>query len=139
MSWHAPSAPRVEGSATKSRVVASCASKPASTASRIFCCVSVVMRRLQSRIQEVGSAHPTPISAAGVMRKMRIPQCIFEQAAFRIAAERCRALDTVEKPRARLGRAQHGAHRNPLGIDRQCIVLLVVANALCANFCGSLD
>src|SRR5215475_6747002 len=35
MSWHGPSAPRVEGIATKSRVVASCASKPASTASRI--------------------------------------------------------------------------------------------------------
>src|ERR1700733_12360219 len=41
MSWHGPSAPRVEGIATKSRVVASCASKPASTASRIFCLVSL--------------------------------------------------------------------------------------------------
>src|SRR6478609_6292968 len=37
MSWHGPSAPRVEGIATKSLVVASCASKLASTASRIFC------------------------------------------------------------------------------------------------------
>src|SRR5882757_6948405 len=37
MSWHGPSAPRVEGIATKSLVVASCASKPASTASRILC------------------------------------------------------------------------------------------------------
>src|SRR5690242_12562500 len=35
MSWHGPSAPRVEGIATKSRVVLSWASKPASTASRI--------------------------------------------------------------------------------------------------------
>ena len=43
MSWHGPSAPRVEGIATKSRVVASCASKPASTASRIFCLVSAVI------------------------------------------------------------------------------------------------
>src|SRR2546429_9084631 len=41
MSWHGPSAPRVEGMATKSAVVASCASKPASTASRILCVVSV--------------------------------------------------------------------------------------------------
>src|SRR5258708_7517794 len=39
MSWHGPSAPRVEEIATKSRVVASCASKLASTASRIFCLV----------------------------------------------------------------------------------------------------
>src|SRR5277367_2513717 len=41
MSWHGPSAPRVEGIATKSRVVAICASKLASTASRIFCLVSL--------------------------------------------------------------------------------------------------
>src|SRR5260370_15869600 len=41
MSWHGPSAPRVDGIATKSRVVPSCASKPASTASRILCSVSV--------------------------------------------------------------------------------------------------
>src|SRR3981081_2051588 len=41
MSWHGPSAPRVEGIATKSRVVASCASKLASTASRIFRLVSM--------------------------------------------------------------------------------------------------
>src|SRR6267154_3593347 len=40
MSWHGPSAPRVEGIATKSRVVANCASKLASTASRIFRLVS---------------------------------------------------------------------------------------------------
>src|SRR6476619_6390400 len=40
MSCHGPSAPRVEGIATKSRVVASCASKPASTASRIRCWIS---------------------------------------------------------------------------------------------------
>ena len=39
MSWHGPSAPRVDGIATKSFVVASCASKPASTASRILCVV----------------------------------------------------------------------------------------------------
>src|SRR3954463_10713227 len=138
MSWHGPSAPRVEGIATKSRVVASCASKPASTASRIFCCVSVVMRRLQSRIQEVGSAHPTPISAAGVMRKMRTPQCIFEQAAFRISAQRRRPLDAIEQPRTGLRRTEHSAHRNALGINRQCIVLFVVANTLGANFGGSL-
>src|SRR5258705_890000 len=43
MSWHGPSAPRVEGIATKSRVVASCASKPASTASRILCVVAVAL------------------------------------------------------------------------------------------------
>src|SRR5450759_2194093 len=41
MSWHGPSAPRVEGIATKSLVVASCASKLASTASRIFCRISM--------------------------------------------------------------------------------------------------
>src|SRR4030081_2471980 len=41
MSWHGPSAPRVDGIATKSRVVASCASKLASTASRIFRLVSM--------------------------------------------------------------------------------------------------
>src|SRR5450631_3409017 len=40
MSWHGPSAPRVEGIATKSPVVARCASKPASTASRILRLVS---------------------------------------------------------------------------------------------------
>ena len=45
MSWHGPSAPRVEGIATKSRVVASCASKPASTASRIFRLVSLAFIR----------------------------------------------------------------------------------------------
>src|SRR6478752_6321220 len=133
MSWHGPSAPRVEGIATKSSVVASCASKPASTASRIFCCVSVVMRRLQSRTQGSRSAHPSPISAAGVMRKMSIPQCIFEQATFRIAAQRRRPLDALEQPRTRLRYAEHGAYRNALGIDRQRIVLLVVADALGAN------
>src|SRR4051812_29114684 len=42
MSWHGPSAPRVEGIATKSRVVASCASNPASTASRIFCWLAFI-------------------------------------------------------------------------------------------------
>ena len=41
MSWHGPSAPRVEGIATKSFVVASCASKAASTASTILCLVSL--------------------------------------------------------------------------------------------------
>src|SRR5260370_10677210 len=41
MSWHGPSAPRVLGIATKSFVVASCASKLASTASRIFRWVSM--------------------------------------------------------------------------------------------------
>src|ERR1700739_2194550 len=40
MSWHGPSAPRVEGIATKSRVALSCASNPASTASRILGVVS---------------------------------------------------------------------------------------------------
>ncbi len=43
MSWHGPSAPRVEGIATKSRVVASWASNPASTASRIFLVWSAFM------------------------------------------------------------------------------------------------
>src|ERR1700750_2769162 len=43
MSWHGPSAPRVEGMATKSAVVASCASKEASTASRIRCWVSALI------------------------------------------------------------------------------------------------
>src|SRR4051812_33278577 len=42
MSWHGPSAPRIEGIATKSRVVASCASNPASTASRIFCWLAFI-------------------------------------------------------------------------------------------------
>src|SRR6202790_851365 len=41
MSWHGPSAPRVEGIATKSLVAASWASKLASTASRIFCRLSM--------------------------------------------------------------------------------------------------
>ena len=54
MSWHGPSAPRVEGIATKSRVVASCASKPASTASRSFCRVSAFIRQLQLRIPGFG-------------------------------------------------------------------------------------
>src|SRR6202165_1572632 len=48
ISWHGPSAPRVEGIATKSRVVASCASKLASTASRIFCLVSMAFIALLS-------------------------------------------------------------------------------------------
>src|SRR5215471_6333716 len=48
MSWQGPSAPRVEGMATKSRVVASCASKPASTASRIRCWVSLTVMCLMA-------------------------------------------------------------------------------------------
>src|ERR1700761_9207971 len=40
MSWQGPSAPRVEGIATKSRVVANCASKLASTASAMRCLMS---------------------------------------------------------------------------------------------------
>src|SRR3569832_1244661 len=43
MSWHGPYAPRVDGMATKSRVVASCRSNPASTASRMRCWVSLVI------------------------------------------------------------------------------------------------
>ena len=42
------SAPRVEGIATKSRVVASWASKPASTASRILCWVSAFIGQLRA-------------------------------------------------------------------------------------------
>src|SRR5262245_31383693 len=136
MSWHGPSAPRVEGIATKSRVVASWASKPASTASRIRCCVSAFMRRLQSRTQTKYGARSLA-SAAGI-RKMRVPQGIFEQPAFRVAAQRCRTLDAVKQPRARFGRAENCAHRNALGIDRQRIVLLVVADALGANLGGRL-
>src|SRR3979411_201747 len=54
MSWHGPSAPRVEGMATKSRVVASCASKLASTASRILRLISAAsigVTVLRSRFQ----------------------------------------------------------------------------------------
>src|SRR5882672_1225493 len=117
MSWHGPSAPRVEGIATKSRVVASWASKPASTASRILCCVSAVMQRLQLRIRDQREPHPNPISAAGVMQKIGIPQCIFEQTAFRITTQRRRPFDAIEKPRTGLRRAEYGANRNALGID----------------------
>src|ERR1700722_8287900 len=60
MSWHGPSAPRVEGIATKSLVVASWASKPASTASRILRCISTVIRRLQLGIW--GSRECAPYS-----------------------------------------------------------------------------
>src|SRR5215510_7059019 len=55
MSWHGPSAPRVEGMATKSAVVASCASNPASTASRILCVVSVFTAFLVPRKRNCGS------------------------------------------------------------------------------------
>src|SRR3954471_6462605 len=41
MSWQGPSAPRVDGIATKSLVVASCASKLSSTAARTLCLVSL--------------------------------------------------------------------------------------------------
>src|ERR1700732_4280274 len=103
MSWQGPSAPRVEGIATKSLVVANCASKPASTASRIFFCVSAVMRQLQFEFL-VGrqSRHPNPASAAGVLHKIGIQQCFFEQSAFRIATQRFGPRDAVEKPRTRL-------------------------------------
>src|ERR1700743_3370853 len=57
MSWHGPSAPRVEGIATKSRVVLSCASNPASTASRILRVVSAVfMMSYFPVIHEVATA-----------------------------------------------------------------------------------
>src|SRR5215208_2766319 len=50
MSWHGPSAPRVEGIATKSLVVASCASKLSSMASRILCLVSLAFIPLLFRL-----------------------------------------------------------------------------------------
>src|SRR5580704_7689130 len=50
MSWHGPSAPRVEGIATKSRVVLSWASKPASTASRIRWASLAVMMVIVPRV-----------------------------------------------------------------------------------------
>src|ERR1700754_1451592 len=73
MSWQGPSAPRVEGIATKSRVVLSWASKPASTASRIrfvslaFMVVIVPLSRDQttSRRQWAGEA-PFRIAAASL-------------------------------------------------------------------------
>src|SRR5580704_17994447 len=43
MSWQGPSAPRVEGMAPKSLVVASCASKPVSTASTILFWMSLAV------------------------------------------------------------------------------------------------
>src|ERR1700744_1260774 len=58
MSWHGPSAPRVEGIATKSRVVASCASKPASTASRIFCLASAVIIGRDPPVADQITVHP---------------------------------------------------------------------------------
>src|SRR5215218_7637916 len=129
MSWHGPSAPRVEGIATKSLMIANWSSKPTSTASRILCCVSVVMRRLQSGISGTRSSYPNPILADGVMQKMGLPQGIIEQAAFRIGPQRFRPFDTLKQPRTRFRRADHGAHRNPLGINRQRIVLLIVGDA----------
>lgn len=67
---------------------------------------------------------------------MGIPQGFFEQPAFRISAQRCRPLDAVAKPRARFRRADHGAHRNALGIHRQFVILLVVSDTLRADLGG---
>src|SRR6476620_6935625 len=66
MSWHGPSAPRVEGIATKSRVTASWASKLASTASRIFCVVSVAFMasRVLSSLSESQACPYTPPNPA---------------------------------------------------------------------------
>src|ERR1700723_3821535 len=112
MSWQGPSAPRVEGIATKSLVVASWASKPASTASRILRCISTVIGRLQPGVSGHESAHPSPISAAGVLPKIGISQRFFEQAAFGIPAQRCRTFDAVAQPRTWLRRTEDGADRN---------------------------
>ena len=81
-------------------------------------------------------AYPNPISAAGVIRKIRIPQCIFEQNAFRITSQR--PLDAIEKPWTGLWPAQHGAHRNALGIDGQFVILIVVGDTFRANLRGGL-
>src|SRR5947209_13052489 len=56
MSWHGPSAPRVEGIATNSLVVASCASNPASTASRILRLVSSVFMNLNLTAMRIAFA-----------------------------------------------------------------------------------
>src|SRR4029453_14150481 len=74
MSWHGPSAPRVEGIATKSLVVASCASKLASTASRIFCLVSVAFIALAFplSLSESRARQYTPAQALGAM-ETRMP------------------------------------------------------------------
>src|SRR6266403_3482408 len=68
MSWHGPSAPRVEGIATKSLVVASCASKPASTASRTLCLAFIASSFLRGTVFEGRSNHtlartPAPCTA----------------------------------------------------------------------------
>ena len=105
MSWHGPSAPRVEGIATKSgwsqaarrsrhrrRRGFSAAYRHSFAAAPVGSC------------RGSGVTYPNPISAAGVMRKMGIAQCIFEQSPFRIAAQRRRPLDAIEQPRTRFRR-----------------------------------
>ena len=72
------------------------------------------------------------------MHKIRIPQCIFEQNAFRITSQRGRPLDAIEKPRTRYWPAQHCAHRNALGIDGQFVILIVVGDTFRANLRGGL-
>ena len=72
------------------------------------------------------------------MRKMRIAQCISEESPFRIAAQRRRPLDAIEKPWTGLWPAQHGAHRNALGIDGQFVILIVVGDTFRANLRGGL-
>src|SRR5947209_18572269 len=66
MSWHGPSAPRVEGMATKSPVAASCPSKLASTASRILRFLSLVFMasRVPSSLSESQGSPYTPANPA---------------------------------------------------------------------------
>src|SRR5262245_3725608 len=89
MSWHGPSAPRVEGMATKSAVVESCASKEASTASRIRCWVSAficfscpsqaVLRNDQSifrpilwRVGRLSESQTCPYNSSHQLRRRRM-------------------------------------------------------------------
>jgi hypothetical protein len=71
MSWHGPFTPLVEGIATKSHVVASGASKLASTASRIFCLGSMAFIALLFPL----SLFPLPLSESRARQYTPRPDC----------------------------------------------------------------
>src|SRR3954449_5716689 len=74
MSWQGPSAPRVDGIATKSLVVASCASKLSSTAARTLCLVSLSIISACSgvRFQNRVRLHTVPKKTCNMETRMAV-------------------------------------------------------------------
>src|SRR5262249_40032231 len=114
MSWHGPSAPRVEGMATKSAVVASCVSKPASTASRILCVVSVFTAFLVPRRRNCGSI------------KAQMDRPCGEQATF----QNHRRAHTIRRSQLRRGRMADNRVSDNKNVLYLIICVLLVAVAV---------